>query len=423
MNPSKLLLIFKREYLTRIKRKSFIWSTILVPVGFLLIISIPLIMTIWDSDTVYKIALVDKTETGVYERFQEENNQRYLRAETDDEDQLREMITSGELDGYLVITEQNIEEDVDPRLLYKGAGIDFVQSITGDVEEVIRDERLSRISVSDEVRSVLKKEPGLTRKKLSDEGKAEEDNSFALSAMGYIMAFLIYGAMFGYGAIIMRSVIEEKTNRIVEIIASSVKPVELMIGKVLGVGALGLTQFTIWIIASIAIFSGLAPFVTSLMTPDTAEAGQQAAAGFTMPEINPIIWVYFLIYYLLGYLIYSALFAAVGSAVDSESDSQQLQIPLTIPIIIAIVIMPKVITDPDSTFAIVSSLIPIFSPILMVARIPITTVPFWQIGLSFLLMGITIYLFLVMSAKIYRVGILMYGKKVSFKELGKWLRY
>jgi len=421
MNLHKIKLIFKREYLTRIRRKSFIWSTILVPVGLILLIAIPVIITMWESDTVHKVAILDNTNT-VFERFNALNSQRYVEA-TSNADMLKKDVTDGKIDGYIIISEEHIIHDLNPTLYYKGGGIEFTQSVTSDVRTVISEERLSRIEVSDEVRSILKKNPDLDRKKITETGKTEEDNSFALSALGYIMAFFIYGAMFGYGAIIMRSVIEEKTNRIVEVIASSVKPTELMIGKVLGVGALGLTQFTIWTFASIAIMSGAIPVISSMMSPDITATTQQASSSFTMPEIEITTWIYFLIYYLFGYLIYSALFAAVGSAVDSESDSQQLQIPLMIPIILSIVLMPKVITDPDSTLAVITSLIPLFSPILMVGRIPITEVPFWQIGLSFILMAVTFYFFMLISAKIYRVGILMYGKKVNFKELAKWLRY
>jgi len=421
MDLRKLKLIFNREYLTRIRKKSFIWSTILVPVGLLLIIAFPVLIQLWSSDSVEKVAIIDETNA-IYERFNQLNSTRYVLA-TSDEDQIRQDLQKGKISAYMVIANRHIENDIDPELIYKSGGIQFLQSVTNDVRSVIRNERLNRIDVTDEVKNVLKKQPDLVKKKLTEEGKAKQDNSFALSAFGYVMAFFIYGAMFGYGAIIMRSVIEEKTNRIVEVIASSVKPVELMIGKVLGVGALGLTQFAIWSIASIGILAGAGPMMAFFSSPEGAAAGEQAAAGFSMPEISPMIWVYFILYYLFGYLIYSALFAAVGSAVDSESDAQQLQIPLMVPIILALVLMPQVITDPNSTLAIVTSLIPIFSPILMVARIPIIEVPFWQIGLSFVLMTATFYLFMLISAKIYKVGILMYGKKASFKELAKWVRY
>lgn len=421
MDFRKLFLVSKREYITRVRTKTFIWTTILVPVGLILLIVIPAALTLLESDTKYKIAVKDESGA-IVERLTEINSERYFPTNSPD-DTLRSLIMRETIDAFLLVSEENILQDIDPTMVYSGGGIDFVRSVRDDMRDALQAERLSRIDVSADVRETLSKRPNLATRKLTEEGKETEEDSLALFAFGYIIAFVIYGTMFMYGSMIMRGVIEEKSNRIVEIIASSIKPVELMIGKVVGVGAMGLTQYGIWIVATLGITAASAPIVALFTGGETQQEAQAAASSFSMPEIDPLFWVYFVLFFLFGYLIYSALFAAVGSAVDNEADSQQLMFPVSIPILLAIVILPKVSTDPDSTLAVVASLIPLFSPILMVARIPITDVPLWQILTSFGLMFITFMLFMKLSAKIYRVGILMYGKKPSFKEIYKWLRY
>jgi ABC-2 type transport system permease protein len=206
-----------------------------------------------------------------------------------------------------------------------------------------------------------------------------------------------------------------------EVIVSSVKPSELMLGKILGVGSVGLLQFLIWTVLSNIIMIGIAPLALSLLGDKTSK-GAEAAGSSAIPSIDPIVWVAFIGFFLAGYLIYSAMFAAIGSAVDNEQDAQQLQFPVTIPVIIPILMIGKVVSDPDSTLAVVSSMIPLFSPILMMVRIAVTDVPFWQWGGSIVLMVLTFLGLVWLAARIYRVGVLMYGKKPTFKELARWVR-
>jgi ABC-2 type transport system permease protein len=280
------------------------------------------------------------------------------------------------------------------------------------------------------VQEILAIRTQLVTRKLTEQGEETQD-TLALFMIGYIMCFVIYGAMFGYGAIIMRSVIEEKTSRIIEVITSSVKPFELLMGKVLGVGALGLTQFLIWSVSASGLLALAVP-VTALVLGDSATVpvnsvnAQTAATSelpFEIPTIGAELWITFILFFLLGYLMYSALFAAVGSAVDSESDTQQLMLPIMLPIILPMLFLGRVAQDPDSSFSVITSIIPFFSPMLMPVRVAMTDVPTWEYFSAIALMTGTFIGLIWVSSRIYRVGILMYGKKASFKEMAKWIRY
>lgn len=421
---TKLKIIIKREYVTRIRTKAFILTTLLLPVGMLLLIGLPIAIQMMDSDTQYEIAILDETGM-VYPELAEIDSVRYRDYGSQTVEQLRTMVMEGDLNGYIRFSEDHIDEDLNPEFIYGGSGgISLISDIEDDIRSAIREVRLNRAEVSSDVRSILDLRPELATRKLTAEGEEESSNTIFLFILGYAMAFIIYGAMFGYGGLVMRSVIEEKTNRIMEVMASSVKPIELLLGKVLGVGALGFTQFMVWIAAGAGIMAVMGPLAATFMDPGEAAgaAGEGAAAMPAIPAVDPMIWVWFVVFFLLGYFIYSAIFAAMGSAVDSETDTQQLMLPIMIPIIVAIILVPKVASDPDSTLAVVSSLIPFLSPILMIARLPITDVPVWQLALCIFLMLATIAACMALAAKIYRVGILMYGKKPSFREIYRWIR-
>jgi ABC-2 type transport system permease protein len=263
--------------------------------------------------------------------------------------------------------------------------------------------------------------------------------------ISYLLSFFIYMFIFMFGSMVMRGVIEEKTNRIVEVIISSVKPFQLMLGKILGVGSVALLQFMIWILLTAGIVFGVqAAFGTDKIS-DTTAITQQIASGVqsdltqAITEVqkdNPFdeimsalsavpitsILISFLLYFLLGYLLYAALFSAVGSAVDNEADTQQLILPVTLPLIIGLFIMVHTFQHPDSSLSFWGSIIPFTSPMVMMARVPFG-VPFWELALSLTLLAGTFLLMTYLSAKIYRVGILMYGKKASWKEILKWLKY
>jgi ABC-2 type transport system permease protein len=280
-------------------------------------------------------------------------------------------------------------------------------------------------------------EPAIIEK---EGGKLAVGNSEIAYAVGYAAAFLIYITLFIYGAMVMRGVMEEKTNRIAEVVISSLRPFQLMMGKIVGIGAVGLTQFFLWIIL-ITFFSTI---IGSLVTPDTLQQVQQnsnqmpgsqaqtsqalSMLAETKQSLSSVNWVLvvgcFIFYFIFGYLFYAALFAAVGSAVNEDpQDAQSLMLPITMPLVLAIIIMMNAIIHPEGSMAIWSSIIPFFSPVVMMARIPFGvpgTVPWWQLFLSMSLLVGGFFFTTWLSGKIYRTGILMYGKKAGWKEMWKW---
>jgi ABC-2 type transport system permease protein len=290
--------------------------------------------------------------------------------------------------------------------------------------------RLKRANVSQDIQNIYESKIELQTHKLTKEGKETEDDTGFLTAVGIIMGVIIFMSVLGYGGLITRSVIEEKTSRIIEVIASSVKPIELLLGKMAGVGALALTQIGIWIVSLMGLATLAGPVVSMFLgdkiTEQAANAPQVSQGVdpsiFTIPKIEPSLIILFVIFFILGYLIYSSLFAAVGSAVDSETDTQQFMFPIMVPIMIGYFIMFRAMENPDSTLAVVGSLVPFCAPIVMITRIAITDVPIWEIATSIVLMIGTFIGTIWLSSKIYSAGILSYGKSASFKELLKWIK-
>jgi ABC-2 type transport system permease protein len=257
---------------------------------------------------------------------------------------------------------------------------------------------------------------------------AKKEHSGVAYAVGYTSSFLIYIIILIYGTMVMRGVSEEKTNRIAEIIISSVKPFQLMMGKIIGIGAVGLTQFFMWIVLVIIFVLVLFNFLPQeLMNEAGKQSTAQQSAGIAseLSTVNlPLIVLCFIFYFIFGYLFYASLFAAVGSAVSEDAqDTQSLMLPVTMPIVLAIVIMMQVITNPTSSMATWTSMVPFFSPVVMMSRIPFgvpSTVPWWELGAS-MLMLVAGFLFITwLSAKIYRTGILLYGKKITWREMWRW---
>jgi ABC-2 type transport system permease protein len=284
---------------------------------------------------------------------------------------------------------------------------------------------------------------------IDSSGVAKKTSTGIAMALAYLFGFLMYMLVFIFGSQVMRGVIEEKTSRVVEVIISSVKPIQLMMGKIIGIALVGLTQFFIWIVLTAGIATVLK--TTLLSKTDMTEISQAAPhnlmAGSTPAEAAPqmsamspelaefskmfdsamnqpwgLIIFAFIFYFITGYLLYASVFAAIGSAVDNETETQQFMLPVTIPIILALMVAMGTMQNPESPLSFWCSLIPLTSPIVMMARIPFG-VPYWQIAVSMALMLVTFGVFVWMAAKIYRTGILMYGKKTSWKEMWKWLRY
>ena len=436
MSWRQIFLVLKREYITRARSKGFIISTILVPVGFAALFGFGILMAVWESDTKFEIGIVD--ETGViFPALQEINEERYLDFSGLSTDSLRAQVQSREITGYIVLTEETISNGKNPEMIYTGAGgLQLLGSIRSDLREAVREEKLRRADVSAEIQEIFESRIGLDTRRLTTEGEETEDDTGFLSILGMVMGVVIFGSIVGYGGFLVRSVIEEKTNRIVEVITSSVRPIELLLGKMAGVGALAMTQIGIWLTAVILMASIAGPIAGMLLesqssamtevsgvSEEMAEVQAELPAILDIPTIETSIIVYFVIFFIIGYLLYSSLFAAIGAAADSETDTQQLMFPIMIPIFISYFIMFQAASNPDGAIVVAGSLIPFLSPIVMVTRIAITDVPFWHIALSILLSVIAFIGTMWLSTKIYKVGILNYGKSAGWKDLGKWLKH
>lgn len=429
MSFRQIKLVLQREYMTKIRSKAFIIATILIPVGLIAFIAFAVGISMWDSEPEIKIGIADQTEQ-LYPRLANLDTDRYIDVSDLSEDSLRSLVIGEHLNGYIYLRDNHITSDQNPELVYGGSGgFSLLNSIRNDLRDAIREERLQRANVSEKVQDIYASNVSLDSRKLTKEGEEKEDNTGFLSGLGMFMGVFIFTALFGYGGLLTRSVIEEKTNRIVEVIASSVKPIELLIGKMGGIAALGLTQIAFWTLAFFGISAAAAPVAAMFMGTDARELANSAKTtdGFDpsalqLPEIEPMIFVWFIVFFLLGYLLYSTFFAAIGSAVDSETDTQQYMFPIMIPIFIAYFIMFRTIESPDSSLSVIGSLVPFTSPIVMITRIAITDVPIWQIALSILLIVATFFGAMWLCAKIYRIGILSYGKSANYKELAKWIR-
>jgi ABC-2 type transport system permease protein len=307
-------------------------------------------------------------------------------------------------------------------------GLNLRRSIENQLEKIIEREKLRvagiDINIIEESRTKIK----IDTKIVDNEGETKSSSTEASIGIGFITGILIYMFIFMYGTMVMRGVIEEKTNRIVEIIISSVKPFQLMMGKIIGVALVGLTQFILWILLTIIIstFAEILFIDTNELTNNIGSVNESVILEEFIKLTGGInlvtVFLSFIFYFLSGYLMYSALFAAVGSAVDAESDTQQFMLPITIPLILAFILIQPVMDNPDGALAFWLSIIPLTSPIIMMARLPFG-VESWELIISMILLVCGFIFTTFIAAKIYRTGILMYGKKISYKELWKWLSY
>lgn len=443
---SKINLIIQREYLTRVKKKSFLIMTFLAPVLFATIMAVPIWLSNTMKDETQKVvAVVDNTQLydGV---FKDKDNLIFEQVDTDFET-TRNDFKKNNYFAVLHITEDLLISP-DKISLYsdKQVGMEVKTTIARQMEKHLERVKKSTYNIEnlDEILKSLETDISINAVKWGKDGKARKSSVEIVMAIGMVSAFLIYMFIFIYGAQVMRGVIEEKTSRIVEVIVSSVKPFQLMMGKVIGIALVGLTQFLLWVGLTAAIFFGVQ--ATFLSDMDLSKSPQQELVqGMGMENANPIpakvvnnemaqilqslqsinfteLIIFFLIYFLGGYLLYAALFAAIGAAVDNETDTQQFMIPVTIPMVFAIYVAMSAIQNPHGPLTFWCSLIPFTSPIVMMVRIPYD-VPMWEKLLSVAILILTFMGTIWLAAKIYRTGILMYGKKVSYKELFKWIKY
>lgn len=415
---NKLFLIIKREYLSRVRKKSFIIMTIITPIIMSAIIVMPILIS-ENNESTKNIAIID--ENNVTNNFFNET----------DNIEIKTFNISGSYSSSLI-------EDFDAILIVpkklndsfeihssKQISFSLQQEISDVLEKNITLINLEKNGIDADLISQSEAKIKLQTKLIDSKGQEKLSSSELSLAFAMLSGFLIYFFIFMYGAMVMRGVIEEKTNRIIEIMISSVKPFQLMMGKIIGIALVGLTQFLFWLIVALIGFS-LAPFLMESSDLIQGEINNSNASLNSVEILNnlPIYSLIFgfIFYFIAGYFLYGSLFASVGAAVDQETDSQQFMLPLTLPLIVSFIMIQPIIDNPHGDLAYWFSMIPFTSPIIMMVRIPFG-VPIFELILSMTILLIGIVSSIWLSSKIYRVGILMYGKKTSYKEIWKWLKY
>lgn len=468
---NKIFLIIQREYLTKVKKKSFIVMTILGPILMASLFILPVYLAS-RQDEKQLISVLD--ETGLFaDKFENNENYTFVPVTTNIQEAKATMAEKGD---YMLLhipaTQLNIPDnaiiysDKQPTLNLKDHISDIMSKelekhkLTAEIRnEILRNTAGYKVGndttaidfMSEKILKNIKTDVTVTTFKTGEGGKEEKSFTELTMVVGYVGSIMIYMFIFLFGAQVMRGVIEEKTSRIIEVIVSSVKPFQLMMGKIIGVAMVGLTQFLLWIAFTFIIITAVQtafpqqfkknqaqqaaitgksvalPNETAPATPNsiTADTGNndlnEVFEAFSSINL-PVMIMAFLFYFLFGYLLYGALFAAIGAAVDNETDTQQFMLPITVPLIFSLVVAQTIIQNPESPLAFWLSMIPLTSPVIMMVRIPFG-VPTWELALS---AGLLVLGFLGttwLAAKIYRTGILMYGKKSNYKELWKWIRY
>lgn len=434
-----IFLVIKREYMVRVKKKSFLIMTLLAPLLFVGFYAAVIWVALGSVDA-KTVQVLD--ESGLFRNeFKDSETLKFTYISTSIDSAKAGFKNSG-VNALVYIPANVIKEPKSVRIYAaKNVSLDLKSEIEKVIEKQIEDIKLSEAGITHKILEDSRVNVSSETISLNEEGE-KTSSSGAATVIGGICAFLIYMSVFIYGTQVMRGITEEKTSRIVEVIISSVKPFHLMLGKIIGVALVGLTQFILWILLTTALTSATSAIFSSRMSKDPVQMSQQMRPGMPaqgMPGGNvenpiaevlgavgslniPLIVGCFLFYYLGGYLLYSALFGAVGAAVDNDADTQQFMLPITLPIIFSFVFAQFVLRDPDGTLAFWTSIIPFTSPIIMMVRIPFG-VPAWEIVLSMVLLVLGFMGTTWLAARIYRVGILMYGKKVSYKELAKWIFY
>ena len=431
-------LIIKREYLSKVRKKSFIIMTILSP---FILAAVPLLigyLTSLDEDTVKSIYVLDESEF-LSDSFESNDQTIYTKLTEIDLETAKALSNQEQASGLLYIPNSSIESVSDLIKFYseESPSLSFISSLESKIENKLSELKLQNEGIDLSLIDASKTYVSINQE--SFEGvKTSKTGSIMKLAFGTFSGLLIFMFIMIYGGMVMRSVIEEKTSRVIEVIISSVKPVQLMMGKIVGTSLVAVTQVVIWAILGFIFFI----ILTAIFGVDLVDAQSSQQALVTEALSNPSmgdeikdifneftnlpvanLLVAFLLYFIGGYLLYTSLFAAIGAAVDNETDSQQFMLPIMIPLLLAIYVGgPTVVDDPHGTVCTVLSYIPFTSPVVMLMRIPFG-VPIWQQLLSLTILVVTFIFTVWFAAKIYRVGILMYGKKPTYKDLYKWLKY
>jgi len=457
MNWKKIGVVISHEYTTRVRKKSFILTTLLTPIGMALLICVPMLIMLFSGNENQKVKVID--ESGIVAPYFEDTEKvsYVMGVEGETVDMLKDIFD--ELDYYAIVGISPLDEKGEVSVVSyskEPLNMDLKTSINRTVNKAVETRKLESYDIQnlDAILADVKTDIKLNSMTLTSDGDAKEDSVEIYMVLSYVMSFMIYMFVFMFGTMVMRSVIDEKSSRVVEVIVSSVKSVELMMGKIIGVALVALTQFFIWIALTLVIVTAVNAIAGPKLMQDmggmeqivamTAEDGNISPADMAsiaqasgegsdasgmmkiIGQIGALDWPYiigcFLIYFLLGYLLYASMFAAIGAAVDNEADTNQLQLPITIPLIVGLFIMLHTFEHPNSALSVWTSIIPWTSPMVMLARIPFGVVPTWQLLLSVFLLLVTFLATAWLSAKIYKVGILTYGKKSTFKDLLKWMK-
>jgi ABC-2 type transport system permease protein len=416
------MLIIKREYLTRVRKKTFIISTILFPLLYLLLIFGTSYIAKKTSKEL-RVALIDSSglfDRGLVNRANLEDSSSTLEYFTGNTDSVINNFSEMGYDGYIIIPPTNWETGL-PEVTLKADkthGITSIYGIQNKLNSIWNNIKYQKLGVNEGTRATLEKNKISLRE---ENQKDKASNAGVATGVGYLSAFLIYFILLIYGSQVMMGVMEEKTNRIAEVMVSSIRPFQLMLGKIIGISLVALTQFLLWILFALIIYNiTKASGGSNNMMSGALEGVQKVVSNINVP----LILFCFGFYLLGGFFFYSSLYAAIGSAVNEDMrEAQSLSFPITMLVIFSVALMAPVISDPTSDLAVWASIIPFSSPIIMMARIPFGvpgTVPYWQLGLSMALLILGFIFTTWFAGKIYRTGILMYGKKPSWKEMLKW---
>ncbi|RIW16414.1 ABC transporter permease [Algoriphagus lacus] len=432
---NKIFLVIQREYLSRVKKKSFLIATLLTPLIFPAIMGVFvwIAMSEKENQSLRIIEVIDETDLF----FMESSEQYAFTSSVDDPEEAKQMVQEGDRYGFLHIPKIDLANPQGIQFYgVENPSLSLMGYLESALKRKIEDQKLYQLGIDPKVLKEIRTDISIQSITLGEQGEEKVNDATVNYALGFISGILIYVFIFVYGNQIMQGVIEEKSSRIVEILVSSLKPFQLMMGKIVGIGAVGLTQFLIWVLL-IGTLSTVVMGVLGMQMPQqqamelanpefaqaTPDAGEVATILQVINGIDFVTLVFsFIIYFLGGYLLYGALFAAVGSAVDAPSDAQQFMFPITIPLIVAYMgLFVFVLQDPTSSASFWLSIIPLTSPIAMMGRISYG-VPFWELALS---MGLLVLGFLFttwLAGKIYRIGILMHGTKPTYRILWKWIK-
>ena len=447
-------IVISREYLTRVKKKSFLVTTFLVPVIFAAICILPSIIMMFAKDTGKSIAVVD--QSGIVMPYLVDTEEAdYTDYSTENPDTLKSRFKELSLDAIVLISPiDTVVRTVSVTSFSdKPMSVGLKESIKAKVDDAVEDYRVTLYQIDDlkQIMGDIKSDVSMSTYTLDESGEEKITSSEVYMVISMVLSMIIYMFIAMFTGMVMQSVIEEKASRVVEVLVSSVKATELMFGKIIGVACVALTQFFLWIVLTVLLVGGVSAFVgmdtligdpaqteqmmemtgmTASMGGVTAEdmtamAQDDTQMGAVLNTLRDVNWVQmilaFIVYFALGYLLYASFFAAIGSAVENEADTNQLQIPVTIPLMLAFFVAIYAFNAPDSQLVWWFSMIPFTSPIVMLSRIPFG-VPAWELILSIVLLAGTFIACAWMSAKIYKIGILMFGKKTTFKDLWKWLK-